>query len=125
MRIIFDSCAGANSSNRQRRDPSAVELSHPQVTRKGVLLGSVMFGPNLRCGDVVTVEVDTRRKSVSFYRNQASEGVMLGRDLVDLLVRTMAGLWAVDPEAHSGRTCLWRLASQARPRSSWIRASEV
>lgn len=43
-----------------------------QVTQDGEDLGGVLFGPRLESGDIVTVEVDLRRKTVRFYRNQAS-----------------------------------------------------
>lgn len=32
------------------------------------------FGPQVKAGDTVTVEVDALKKKVRFYRNQAREG---------------------------------------------------
>lgn len=39
---------------------------------------SVAFGPNLKIGDIITVEVDVPAKTVSFRRNQAFVGLAFG-----------------------------------------------
>lgn len=63
------------------------------------MMASTTFGPKLRAGDTVAVEVDTLKETVTFYRNQARSSLcfcssMLGhRELVSSTYLHLAKEW--------------------------------